>query len=58
MARGDIIESINGTRVRSARDALARIAGRQPGSTLQLGALRGGIPLSFELEVAETPQRQ
>nr|PZN67531.1 MAG: hypothetical protein DIU62_06300 [Pseudomonadota bacterium] len=57
LARGDIIESIDGTRVRSARDALARIAGRSPGTPLTLATVRGEQRFSVELVVMDTPPR-
>jgi serine protease DegS len=57
LARGDLIESIDGVPVRSARDALARIAGRKPGSRITLQATRGDAPLTVELSVMDTPAR-
>jgi serine protease DegS len=57
LARGDVIETVGGVAVRSARDALARIASRKPGSSLELTGMRGQQRFSVELEVGETPQR-
>src|SRR5690606_36346289 len=57
LARGDIIDSSDGTRVRSARDALARIAGRSPGTPLTLATVRGEQRFSVELVVMDTPPR-
>jgi len=57
LTRGDVIETVGGTQVRSARDALARIASRKPGSTLELTGMRGQQRFSVELEVGETPLR-
>ncbi len=57
LARGDVIETIDGTPVRSARDALARIAGREPGSRITISGLRGAQPVSVDLVVMETPAR-
>ncbi len=57
MARGDVLEAIDGTPLRSARDALARIARRKPGSSLQLTFMRGQQRFTVELEVAESPPR-
>jgi serine protease DegS len=58
VARGDILESIDGTRVRSARDALARIAVRKPGTPLTLSTLRGEQRLTVDLVVMDTPQKK
>jgi len=57
LARGDVIEAIDNTPVVSARDALARIAGRAPGSRITLSGLRGLDPISVELSVMDTPAR-
>jgi S1-C subfamily serine protease len=57
MARGDVLEAIDGTALRSARDALARIARRKPGSSLQLTFMRGQQRFTVYLEVAESPPR-
>jgi len=57
MARGDVLEAIDGTALRSARDALARIARRKPGSSLQLTFMRGQQRFTVDLEVAESPPR-
>jgi S1-C subfamily serine protease len=52
-----MVEAIDGQPVLSAQDALARIAGRKPGSQLRLTALRGQLPFDVALEVAEAPLR-
>ncbi len=57
LARGDVLESLDGTPLRSARDALARIAGRRPGSTIRLSGLRGAERLNIDVPVIDTPQR-
>jgi serine protease DegS len=56
LAVGDMVEAIDGQPVLSAQDALARIAGRKPGSELNLTALRGERQLTVTLTVAEAPQ--
>ena len=55
LTRGDVIETIGGTPVRSARDALARIASRKPGSSIELIGMRGQQRFSVELVVADSP---
>jgi serine protease DegS len=55
LARRDIIESVNGAPVRSAQDALARIASHKPGSTVKLAGLRGSRPFSVDVKVIEAP---
>jgi S1-C subfamily serine protease len=57
LARGDVLETLDGTPLRSARDALARIAGRSPGSTIRLSGLRGTERLNIDVPVIDTPQR-
>jgi serine protease DegS len=54
LVRGDVIETIDGTAVRSARDTLARIASRKPGSRLKLVVMRGPERITTDLEVAES----
>jgi S1-C subfamily serine protease len=55
LARRDIIEAVNGTPVRSAQDALARIASHKPGSTLKITATRGTRRFSVDVKVIEAP---
>jgi S1-C subfamily serine protease len=57
LARGDVIETIEGSPVRSARDTLARIASRKPGDTVTLTGMRGQQRFTRKLIVAETPRR-
>jgi serine protease DegS len=57
LQRGDVIETVDGAAVRSARDALARIASRKPGNKLTLTGMRGQRPFSVDLVVADTPAR-
>lgn len=57
LVRGDVIETLDGTPVRSARDTLARIATREPGSKLRLGGMRGKERFDVEVEVADSPSR-
>lgn len=57
LARGDVIETLDGMPLRSARDALARIAGREPGSTITLTGMRGPQRFSVEIRAIDTPQR-
>jgi len=55
LERRDIIETVDGTPVRSAQDTLARIASHRPGSTVKLTGLRGARPFSVEVKVIEAP---
>jgi S1-C subfamily serine protease len=57
LRRGDVIESLDGTPVRSARDALARIASRRPGSRITVAGMRGKQRFSVDLLVSGSPQR-
>lgn len=57
LQRGDVIETVDGAAVRSARDALARIARRKPGNKLKLTGMRGQQRFSVDLVVADTPAR-
>jgi serine protease DegS len=57
LQRGDVIETVDGAAVRSARDALARIASRKPGNKLRLTGMRGQRSFSVDLVVADTPAR-
>lgn len=52
---GDIVTTIDGKPVRTAQEALQQIAGKKPGSTLDLQLLRGREPLSVSLQVIERP---
>jgi serine protease DegS len=53
----DVIEALDGAPVRSARDVLARIASRKPGSSVKLTGMRGQQRFSIDLVVAESPLR-
>ncbi|HMA10870.1 MAG TPA: trypsin-like peptidase domain-containing protein [Steroidobacteraceae bacterium] len=55
LARRDLIEAVNGTPVRSAQDALARIASHKPGSTVKLTGIRGTRRFSVDVRVIEAP---
>jgi serine protease DegS len=55
LARGDMIETVNGAAVRSARDALARIASNKPGSTVTITGVRGQQRFSVKVPVVEPP---
>jgi serine peptidase DegS len=52
---GDIITAIDGRRVHNAQDALVQIAGKKPGSSVQLHLLRGHGELDLTLAVTERP---
>jgi serine protease DegS len=53
LARGDMIEAIDGQPVRNAQDTIARIATRKPGTTLQLAGMRGQQRFTLQLTVTE-----
>jgi serine protease DegS len=55
LARRDIIEAVNGTPVRSAQDALTRIASHKPGSTVKITGIRGTRRFSVDVKVIEAP---
>jgi serine protease DegS len=55
LARYDLIETIDGQRVRTAQDTLARIANRKPGSKVKLTGLRTTRPFTIEVDVIEEP---
>jgi len=55
LARGDMIEAVNGDAVRSASDALARIANHKPGSTITLTGMRGQQRFTVKVPVVEPP---
>ena len=53
---GDVITKVDGQDVRSAQDALAKIAAKKPGSHVQLHLLRGRSELDTTVAVTERPQ--
>jgi len=53
---GDLIQSISGTPLHSAQDALARIANEKPGATLAIKVLRGRRTLEVKAHVSERPR--
>jgi serine protease DegS len=57
LARGDMIETIDGQPVRSVQDTLTRIASRKPGSTVRLAGMRGTQRFAIELKVVEPPRQ-
>jgi serine protease DegS len=55
LARRDLIESVNGTPVRNAQDALARIASHKPGGKVKITGIRGTNRFSVDVKVIEAP---
>jgi serine protease DegS len=55
LARGDMVESVDGRPVRNAQDTLAQIARRKPGSSVTLVCLRGTQRFTMKLKVVEPP---
>jgi len=55
LRRYDLIETIDGQRVRTGQDTLARIANRKPGSKVKLTGLRTSRPFTIEVDVVEEP---
>jgi serine peptidase DegS len=53
---GDLLLAIDGVPPHSAQDALGRIAGRKPGSTTRVRALRAGRTFEVEALVGERPR--
>jgi serine protease DegS len=53
----EVIETIDGVGVRSARDMNARIASRRPGTTVTLAGMRGTQKFERQLRVVESPPR-
>ena len=54
---GDVLTDIDGTPVRSAQEAIARVAShRNPGETIKLRILRGKKPLEMQTQVTEQPR--
>ncbi|MBK7250579.1 MAG: trypsin-like peptidase domain-containing protein [Gammaproteobacteria bacterium] len=54
---GDLLMKIDGSVVRSAQDAAARVAGARPGQRLRLAVLRGERELDLVAGVVEQPRR-
>ena len=53
---GDLLTAIDGTAPHSAQDALGRIAGHKPGTTIVLKGLRGGRAFEVRAQVGERPR--
>lgn len=53
---GDLIQTIGGTDLRSAQDALARIANEKPGTTISIKVLRGRRAVDVKAHVSERPR--
>jgi Do/DeqQ family serine protease len=58
MQLGDLITDIDGTKVRSAQEAVARIATRKPGETLTIHGIRGKKPFETKVPVTEKPRNR
>ena len=56
LAPGDLVLAVNGNEVRSAQEALARIATLAPGVTLTLRVQRGAQVADVKVAVAERPR--
>jgi S1-C subfamily serine protease len=53
---GDVIVAIDGEPVRSADDAVAAVAGKQPGDTVELEVYRGDDKRTVSVELGERPE--
>jgi S1-C subfamily serine protease len=53
---GDLLLAMDGNPLRSAQDALGRIAGRTPGSTVLLRGIRGGRIFVVRAQIGERPR--
>jgi serine protease DegS len=53
---GDILTKVDGKSVKTAQEALAQIAGKKPGSHVQMHLMRGRAELDATLAVTERPQ--
>ncbi len=55
---GDMLLEIDGTAVQSARDAIARVAARKPGTPITLKVLRNRNNVTVHTQVGERPRNQ
>jgi serine peptidase DegS len=55
---GDLLNDIDGTSVRTAQEASARVASAQPGATLTIHGLRGRASFEAKVQVTERPQNR
>jgi S1-C subfamily serine protease len=55
LAPGDVIESIDGGLVENSREALNRIAGKAPGTTITVSGIHKGKSFNLKVMVAERP---
>jgi S1-C subfamily serine protease len=55
LARGDMIETIDGRAIRTAQEAFAQIASRKPGTTITITGMRGNEKFSRQVMVTEAP---
>ncbi|MGH8287042.1 MAG: S1C family serine protease [Steroidobacteraceae bacterium] len=53
---GDVLTAIDGTAVRSAQEAIARIATRKPGESVRLQGMRGRQRFELQARVGERPR--
>jgi serine protease DegS len=58
MQLGDLITDIDGTKVRSAQEAVARIATRKPGETISIRGRRGNRAFETRIPVTEKPRNR
>ena len=55
---GDVILSVNGTRVRDARELARRIGGQAPGENVQLGIFRDGSERNVAVTLGTLPEER
>jgi serine protease Do len=55
---GDVIQSVNGTKIKNPRDLAVNIAGIKPGDEAKLQVLRDGQTKDIDLKVAQMPSEQ
>lgn len=55
---GDLITHIDGAEIRSAQEAMVRVAAHKPGDEITIEGLRGRKPFKLEVKVAERPRNR
>ncbi len=55
---GDVIQSVNGTTVKSPRDLAVDVAGLPPGKSATLDVMRDGTQKSIDVQIASLPNAQ
>jgi serine protease Do len=58
LASGDVIVSVDGALIKDARDLNKKVTGIEPGTTVEIGVVRGGVQKTMTAALGELPVKR